>query len=236
MIIFPAIDILNGKCVRLSQGDFESKKVYAENPADMARTFERAGVKYLHLVDLDGAKAGKVINWKVVKDIADKTSLKIDFGGGIKTPADIEKLFQSRVDKVNLGSVAYNQPNRVKDWLKKYGSKRIILSADCKDEMLAVSGWQNQTSISIIEYIKDYAAAGLEYVTCTDISLDGMLGGPNIELYRKILTKIPSVKLIASGGIRSKEDLVELKALGCYGAIVGKAFYEGKISLKELKS
>lgn len=236
MIIIPAIDILNGKCVRLRQGDFDSQKVYAEKPLDMAKTFEKAGIEYLHLVDLDGARSGKVMNWKVVKSITENTSLKVDFGGGIKTPDDIERLFQMRVDKINLGSIAYNQPNKVKDWLQKYGSKKIILSADCKDEMLAVAGWQSQTSIAIINYIMEYALAGLEYVTCTDISKDGMLSGPNIVLYKKILTMVTSIKLIASGGISSKDDLNALASAGCYGAIVGKAFYEGKITIKELRS
>jgi phosphoribosylformimino-5-aminoimidazole carboxamide ribotide isomerase len=236
MIIFPAIDILNGQCVRLSQGDFESQKVYAKNPLTMAKTFEKAGIKYLHLVDLDGARAGKVVNWKAVRSITEGTSLKVDFGGGIKTPDDIEKLFQSRVETVNLGSIAFNQPNRVKDWLQKYGSKRIILSADCKDEMLAVAGWQNQTSVSIVDYIIEYAIAGLEYVTCTDISQDGMLQGPNLTLYKKILARVPNIKLIASGGVSSKNDLSTLAAIGCYGAIVGKAYYEGKIAIKELVS
>jgi phosphoribosylformimino-5-aminoimidazole carboxamide ribotide isomerase len=187
-------------------------------------------------VDLDGARAGKVVNWKAVTSITEGTSLKVDFGGGIKTPDDIEKLFQSRVEKVNLGRIAFNQPNRVKDWLQKYGSKRIILSADCKDEMLAVAGWQNQTSVSIVDYIIEYAIAGLEYVTCTDISQDGMLQGPNLTLYKKILARVPNIKLIASGGVSSKSDLSALAAIGCYGAIVGKAYYEGKIAIKELVS
>ena len=252
MIIFPAIDVLNGKCVRLSQGDFSKQKVYAENPLDMALTFEKAGIKNLHLVDLDGAKAGQVVNWDVVKSITSSTSLKVDFGGGNKTETDIEKLFQLGVTQVNLGSIAAKQPLLVKEWIKKYGNEKIILSADCKDEKLAVSGWQSQTSISVIDFIRDFVSAGLKHTTCTDISQDGMLSGPNVKLYQKIIKtlatnnpvrpgqpggeQLSTINLIASGGVSSKDDLKKLQQIGCYGCIVGKAYYEGRIQLNDLAS
>jgi phosphoribosylformimino-5-aminoimidazole carboxamide ribotide isomerase len=234
MIIVPAIDIINGKCVRLSQGDFTQQKIYSENPLEMACSFQDAGLKFLHLVDLDGAKEGHVKNWKIVEGIAGKTSLNVDFGGGIKTQEEISRLLELGVRQVNLGSIAFKEPARVKDWIEKFGSERIILSADSNDEKLAVAGWQSQTGVSVIDFIKDFVQAGLQYATCTDIAKDGMLAGPNVELYKRILNDIPSLRLIASGGVSSLQDLEFLKSSGCHGSIVGKAIYEGSISLKDL--
>ncbi len=233
MIIIPAIDIVNGKCVRLSQGDFAQQKIYSENPTNVARSFEDAGLDHLHLVDLDGAKEGKVKHWDIIESIASKTKLKIDFGGGIKTEEEIARLLGIGV-QVNLGSIAFQEPVKVKGWIRKFGAKRIILSADSNNELLAVSGWQNQTEVTVMDFIKDYVQSGLQYATCTDIAKDGMLAGPNVELYKKILSKIPSLKLIASGGLSSKNDLIELERIGCNGCIVGTAIYEGLISLKSL--
>jgi phosphoribosylformimino-5-aminoimidazole carboxamide ribotide isomerase len=234
MIIFPAIDIMNGKCVRLTQGDFATQKIYSENPADMALSFEHAGLKHLHLVDLDGAKKGSVQNWDVIKSITSQTKLKIDFGGGIKTESEIEKLLAFGVSQVNLGSIAYREPEQVKEWIKKFGGEKIILSADAQNEKLAVAGWQSETQLSVFDFIQDYSDAGIEYVTCTDISKDGMLAGPGLDLYKLIIQKNPTLKLIASGGVRSWNDVDELDLIGCYGAIIGKAIYEGKLLLNEI--
>jgi phosphoribosylformimino-5-aminoimidazole carboxamide ribotide isomerase len=234
MIIIPAIDIINGKCVRLSQGDFAQQKIYSENPLEMALSFQEAGLKHLHLVDLDGAKEGKVKNWDIVESITGKTKLNVDFGGGIKTEDEISRLIEMGVQQVNLGSIAFKEPEKVKGWIEKFGSERIILSADSNSEKLAVAGWQSQTQISVTDFIQDFVQAGLQYATCTDIAKDGMLAGPNIQLYKKILSQIPSLKLIASGGVSSLHDLELLKFAGCYGSIVGKAIYEGSVSLKDL--
>ncbi len=233
MIIIPAIDIMNGQCVRLSQGDFSKQKVYSKNPLDVARAFEEAGFKYLHVVDLDGAKAGKVVHWDLVESIAAKTNLKIDFGGGIKTEAEVNRIFEMDV-KVNLGSVAYQEQEMVKEWLNWFGNDRIILSADSKNEILAVAGWQNNTTLSVIDFIQEFVPWELQFVTCTDIAKDGMMAGPNVELYKKIINAVPTVKLIASGGARSIQDLELLKLAGCYGCVIGKALYEGSLSQKAL--
>jgi phosphoribosylformimino-5-aminoimidazole carboxamide ribotide isomerase len=234
MRIIPAIDIIDGKCVRLTQGDYAQKKIYNENPADVARSFEDAGIKYLHLVDLDGAKAGKVINWNVVEAITKATKLEVDFGGGIKTEEEIQGLFDRGIQQVNLGSIAVKEPQKVKTWIRKFGKKKIILSADVKDEMISINGWQENSAITINAFIKGYLAHGIEFVTCTDIATDGMLTGPNIELYKTLLLTFPQLHLIASGGVSSMEDLYELRRIGVDGVIVGKAIYEGKIQLEAL--
>jgi phosphoribosylformimino-5-aminoimidazole carboxamide ribotide isomerase len=234
MRIIPAIDIIDGKCVRLTQGDYAQKKVYNENPTDVARSFEDAGIKYLHLVDLDGAKAGKVVNWKVVEAITSATKLEVDFGGGIKTDEEIQGLFDRGIQQVNLGSIAVKEPQKVKVWIQKFGKKKIILSADVKDELIAINGWQESAAITINSFVKGYLAQGIEFVTCTDISTDGMLSGPNIELYKTLLLTFPQLQLIASGGVSSMEDLFELRRIGVDGVIVGKAIYEGRIQLDEL--
>ena len=234
MRIIPAIDIIDGKCVRLTQGDYAQKKIYNENPLEVAQEFENAGVKYLHLVDLDGAKAGKVVNWKVIESICKGTDLDVDFGGGIKTKEQIQQLFDSGVKQVNLGSIAVRDPEKVAGWIDKFSSEKIILSADVKDEMIAISGWQESASIPIVNFITDYVRSGIKYVTCTDISVDGMLTGPSIDLYKKILINFPQLNLIASGGVSCLEDLRELKQVGVSGVIVGKAIYEGRIKLEAL--
>ena len=234
MIIYPAIDIMDGKGVRLKQGDFSTQKVYAENPVEMAIAFQQAGLKNLHLVDLDGAKQGSVRNWEIVKNITRQTKLKVDFGGGIKTEHDIARLFDLGVNQINLGSIAFREPEIVKSWIKKFGSDKIILSADAQAEMLAVAGWQRQTQMTVFNFIQDYIDAGLNYVTVTDISKDGMLNGPGIDLYKKIISNTNDINLIASGGIRSWQDVKELQQIGCYGAIIGKAIYEGTINLTEI--
>lgn len=234
MRIIPAIDIIDGKCVRLTQGDYAQQKTYHENPLEVARSFEAAGLSYLHLVDLDGAKAGKVTNWRVVEDITSQTGLQVDFGGGIKTEAEIERLLALGVKQVNLGSIAIKAETLVAGWISKFGRDKIILSADVKDEQVAIHGWQQNANVMLMDFIATYLAHGIRYITCTDIQTDGMLSGPNTTLYRKILGTYPDVKLIASGGVSGLQDLVDLQTAGVDGVIIGKAIYEGKIQLNEL--
>ncbi|MDQ2657077.1 MAG: 1-(5-phosphoribosyl)-5-[(5-phosphoribosylamino)methylideneamino]imidazole-4-carboxamide isomerase [Bacteroidota bacterium] len=234
MRIIPAIDIIDGKCVRLTQGDYAKKKIYNEDPLAVAKTFEEAGLKYLHLVDLDGARAGKVINWQVIDSITSGTNLTVDFGGGIKTDDEIQKLFDAGVAQVNLGSIAVKQPKLVQSWIDRYGKARIILSADVKKEMIAIAGWSENSSINISDFIRQYIEAGIEHVTCTDISTDGMLQGPNVQLYSKLLQEFPTMKLTASGGVSGAGDLENLKRINVDGVIVGKAIYEGRLGLEEL--
>jgi len=234
MRIIPAIDIIDGKCVRLTQGDYAQKKIYNENPVEVAKEFENAGLKYLHLVDLDGAKVGKVVNWNVVESICKETGLDVDFGGGIKTEEQIERLFSYGIKQVNLGSIAVKDPKKVSDWIRLFGSEKIILSADVKNEMIAFSGWQESAAIPITTFLRDYVHNGIEYVACTDISTDGMLSGPNVDLYKNILLTFPQLQIIASGGVSCLEDLFELNQIGADGVIVGKAIYEGRIKLDEL--
>lgn len=234
MRIIPAIDIIDGKCVRLTQGDYNQKKVYSENPVDVAKSFQDAGLEYLHLVDLDGAKAGKVTNWKVIREICSNTALNVDFGGGVKTEEDVEKLFDEGIKQVTLGSIAVKDPDKVSRWIARFGTERIILGADVKDEKIAISGWLESADMHIISFLADYSAWGIEHVVCTDISTDGTLKGPNLLLYTKITEAFPEIKLIASGGIGSMEDLRDLEKINIEGVIIGKAIYEGKISLAEL--
>jgi len=234
MRIIPAIDIIDGKCVRLKQGDYLQKTVYNENPLDVAKSFEDAGLTHLHLVDLDGAKAGKVVSWDVVEQITSNTKLNVDFGGGIKTEDEIVRLLGLGVRQVNLGSIAVHEPLKITRWLTQFGADKIILSADVKNEMISINGWQDDALIHIVTFLKDYVHKGIEHVTCTDISTDGMLSGPNIELYEKVLLSFPQLHLIASGGVSCIEDVHELVRIGVDGIIVGKAIYEGKISLEEL--
>ena len=220
--------------MRLTQGDYSQKKVYNENPTDVAKAFEAAGLKYLHLIDLDGAKAGKVTNWKVIEDITSNTGLTVDFGGGIKTEEEVSRLFEYGVAQVNIGSMAVTNPDTIAEWIEKFGSEKIILSADVKSEKIAISGWQENSSIEITDFLKDYVRKGIDYVTCTDISTDGMLTGPNIDLYKKILLSFPQLNIIASGGVSNLDDLYELNQIGVDGVIIGKAIYEGRIRLDEL--
>lgn len=234
MKIIPAIDIINGQCVRLTQGDYTQQKTYNSDPLAVARNFEDAGLKYLHLVDLDGAKGGRIINYKVLEAITSHTSLIVDFGGGIKTDADIALAFDCGAQQVTVGSIAVKDPEKVRQWLEKYGPEKIILGADCKDRKIAVSGWQEASRLDVIEFIKDYQQKGIIDVVCTDISKDGMLAGPSFELYKEIIAGT-NINLTASGGVTTVNDIIALQAMGCTGTIIGKAIYEGTITLKQLK-
>ena len=233
--IIPAIDIIDAKCVRLSQGDYAQKKVYNENPLEVAKEFEDNGIKRLHLVDLDGAKSSRIVNYKVLETIATHTNLTIDFGGGLKTDDDLRIAFESGASMVTGGSIAVKNREMFLSWLKKYGSEKIILGADAKNEQIAVSGWQEGTSLNLFDFLKDYVAEGVSKIICTDISKDGMLQGANVDLYVKIKKQFPDLYVIASGGISSIDDILNLNEQGIDGVITGKAIYEGKISLKELK-
>ena len=235
MRIIPAIDIIDGKCVRLSQGDYNTTKIYNENPLEVAKQFQDHGIKYLHLVDLDGAKSKHIVNYKVLERIASATDLKIDFGGGLKSDKDLEIAFNSGATQITGGSIAVKDRETFLSWLEKYGSKKIILGADAKDEKVAVSGWLEDSKEDLLPFIKSYRENGIQYVICTDIAKDGMLEGPSFELYQKILEEIPDLKLIASGGIAEFGDLPRLQEMGCEGAILGKAIYENRISLKQLE-
>jgi phosphoribosylformimino-5-aminoimidazole carboxamide ribotide isomerase len=234
--IIPAIDLIDGKCVRLSQGDYAQKIIYNEQPLEVAKMFEEIGIKRLHLVDLDGAKKGAVVNQKVLETIASKTNLTIDFGGGIKTDESIQSVFDAGAHMATLGSIAVKNKSLFFSWIKKYGANKIMLGADVKDEKIAVGGWLESTDISIIDFIQENLSNGIENIFCTDISKDGLLQGPGIDLYKKIINHFTSIQLIASGGVSSINDLNELKAIGCSGVIVGKAIYERRITIKELKS
>ena len=235
MRIIPAIDIIEGKCVRLTRGDYNTKKIYYESPLEVAKMFEDAGIQYLHLVDLDGAKSNCIVNHVILEKIATQTKLIIDFGGGIKREPDVIKAFDSGANQITVGSLALNEPLLFIDWVKKYGSNKIILGADCNNRKIATNGWLKKSEIDVIEYIENYAKKGLEYVISTDVEKDGMLQGASVELYQEILSKT-KIKLIASGGVNNSSDLLLLKEIGCEGAIIGKAIYEGKITLKELSS
>lgn len=232
--IIPAIDLIDGKCVRLTQGDYNQKKVYNENPLEVAKSFEDAGIRKLHLVDLDGAKAKRIVNWKVLEQISSNTNLKIDFGGGLRSDEDLQIAFTSGANQVTGGSVAVKSPEVFRKWLHKYGSDRIILGSDAKAGKIAINGWQESTSHSLMDFLQDYVIEGVKYTICTDIEKDGMEQGPSFELYQEILEKLPTLRLIASGGVTSIDDLQRLREIGLHGAIVGKAIYEGKISLKDL--
>lgn len=234
MQIIPAIDLIGGKCVRLSQGDYSSKKEYHDDPLEMAKRFESAGIRRLHLVDLDGAKAKKIVNGEVLQRISAETSLHVDFGGGIQSDGEIEKAFALGARQVTGGSIAVKNAPLFEAWIIRYGSDKIILGADAKDRKIAVGGWEETTTVDLIPFIKNYAAKGIGYVICTDVAKDGLLQGPAIELYQDILKEVPGVKLIASGGVSSVKDLEELEKAGVYGAIVGKAYYEGRVTLEEL--
>ena len=234
MHIIPAIDLIGGKCVRLSQGDYSSKKEYHDDPLEMAKRFEGAGIQRLHLVDLDGAKAKKIVNGAVLERIASETGLQVDFGGGIQADEEIEKAFALGAKQVTGGSIAVKNPGLFEAWLSLYGSDRIILGADAKNKKIAVGGWEETTSVDLIPFVKSYFEKGIRYVICTDVAKDGLLQGPSVELYREILQEIPGLKLIASGGVSSVKDLEDLEKAGVYGTIVGKAYYEGKVTLEEL--
>ncbi len=235
MKIIPAIDIIDGKCVRLTQGDFGQMKIYREDPLDVALEFQHADLEYLHLVDLDGAKKGKVVNWNIVEEIQGKTALTVDFGGGVSEDDEVEYLLELGINQINVGSLAIKQPEKFTSWLKKYGTENFILSADVRNESVMINGWLESANYRVLDLADQFIKDGLTYLTCTDIGSDGMLKGPNFELYKKIKERFPGLKVNASGGITSVKDLVTLKELGVHGAIIGKAIYEGRISLKQLK-
>jgi phosphoribosylformimino-5-aminoimidazole carboxamide ribotide isomerase len=230
----PAIDIIDGKCVRLTKGDYNQKKVYNENPLEVAMMFEDAGITRLHLVDLDGAKAGVVKNWKVLENIAGKTKLVVDFGGGIKSVEDVHVVFDSGAALATVGSMAVKDAALFEMLLMMFGAKKFLLGADVKDEKIAIHGWLEQTEIGILDFLTDYKTKGVQQFFCTDIAKDGMMLGPSTELYQKILENNKGIQLIASGGIRHMEDVEQMKAIGMSGAIIGKAIYEGKIDLADL--
>jgi phosphoribosylformimino-5-aminoimidazole carboxamide ribotide isomerase len=256
MRIIPAIDIIDGKCVRLTKGDYNTKKIYNENPIEVAKQFEDAGIEYLHVVDLDGAKASKIINYKVLEAITSKTNLKVDFGGGLKSDADLEIAFNSGANQITGGSIAVKNPTIFEKWISTFGAEKIILGADFYPDnsggKIATNGWQEESSLALIPFIKAYQEKAIEYVICTDISKDGMLQGPSFDTYSKILEEchvelvetseeklqqphFNKIKLIASGGISTFEELPKLAEIGCEGVIIGKAIYENKISLKQLE-
>lgn len=239
MRIIPAIDIIDGKCVRLTKGDYNTKKIYNENPLEVAKEFEAAGIEFLHVVDLDGAKASQIINYKVLEQIASKTSLKIDFGGGLKSNKDLEIAFNSGANQITGGSIAVKNSDIFESWIAKYGAHKIILGADFYPDnaggKIATNGWQEESTLELIPFIKGYQNKGIQYVICTDISKDGMLQGPSFEVYKEIINEVKNVKLIASGGISTFDELPRLAENGCEGVIIGKAIYEKKISLKQLE-
>ena len=239
MRIIPAIDIIDGKCVRLTKGDYNTKKIYNENPLEVAKEFEAAGIEFLHVVDLDGAKASQIINYKVLEQIASKTNLKIDFGGGLKSNKDLEIAFNSGANQITGGSIAVKNSDIFESWIAKYGAQKIILGADFYPDTtggkIATNGWQEESTLELIPFIKGYQNKGIQYVICTDISKDGMLQGPSFEVYKEIITVVKNVKLIASGGISTFDELPRLAENGCEGVIIGKAIYEKKIGLKQLE-
>ncbi len=239
MRIIPAIDIIDGKCVRLSKGDYSTKKIYNENPLEVALEFEDHGIEYLHLVDLDGAKSHHIVNHKILESIATKTGLKIDFGGGLKSDKDLEIAFESGASQITGGSIAVKNPEIFDSWINKFGNEKIILGADAHNEKIAISGWLEESKEDLIPFIQQYAERGIKYVICTDISRDGMLQGPAFELYERILRETSEngsvINLIASGGISTFDELPQLAEIGCEGVIIGKAIYEGRIGLNELK-
>ena len=247
MRIIPAIDIIDGKCVRLSKGDYNTKIIYNENPLEVAKEFEAHGIQYLHLVDLDGAKSSQIVNHKILEQIASQTKLKIDFGGGLKSDNDLRIAFESGANQITGGSIAVKNPNIFTEWISKYGANKIILGADANNEKVAISGWLEDSNEDLIPFIQNYQEKGIQYVICTDIAKDGMLEGPSFDLYAKILNNCnpdlssraqsrENIKLIASGGISTFDELPKLAELGCEGTIIGKAIYENRITLKQLEN
>lgn len=233
--IIPAIDLIEGKCVRLTQGDYGQKTIYNENPLEVAMQFQDAGLKRLHLVDLDGAKAKKVVNWKVLEKIASKTSLHVDFGGGVQSDEDLKAVFDSGAKQATGGSIAVKNPEVFLNWLSVYGGEKIILGADAKKEKVAVSGWEEGTAIWVYDFVEEYVAKGVKYTISTDVAKDGLLQGPSFDLYKNLQDKCPELKIIASGGISGLEDVEKLAEMNIYGVIIGKAIYENRIKLSELQ-
>lgn len=234
--LVPAIDIIDGKCVRLSQGDYKQKTIYSAQPEEMAKIFEGSGVKRLHVVDLDGAKSKHIVNYKVLERIATQTSLVIDFGGGLKSDEDLRIAFESGASMVTGGSIAVKEPETFLSWIKRYGADKIILGADAKDKKIAVSGWQEDSDLELIEFVKGYLSLGVKKCITTDISKDGMLKGPSIELYKEMLEKLPDLYIIASGGVSSMSDIEALECASIPAVIFGKAFYEGRITIKDIEN
>ena len=232
--IIPAIDLIEGKCVRLEEGDYERKKIYNEDPIEVALSFQDHGIRDLHLVDLDGAKAGQLINWKVLERICNQTNLHVDVGGGIKSDEDLHIAFESGAEQVNIGSLAVKEPEIMAKWIAQYSGEKILLSADSRDRKIAIHGWQNVTDIELFAYLDDYMKQGISTAVCTDIARDGMLSGPAFELYEEISRELPGLELVASGGVSSVDDVEKLIEMELHGIIIGKAIYEGRISLKQL--
>lgn len=232
--LIPAIDIIDGKCVRLSQGDYNTRKVYNENPLEVAKEFEANGIRRLHVVDLDGAKSSHVVNYRVLDMIASRTSLIIDFGGGIKTDEDLLIAFENGAQMVTLGSIAVKKPDLFKKWLQQYGSEKIILGADVKDNHISINGWKEESQQELIPFLTDYTNEGVRKVLCTDISRDGMLQGPSIELYKQMMKEFPEMHLIASGGVSCLQDIIDLDEARIPAVVFGKALYEGRITMKDL--
>jgi phosphoribosylformimino-5-aminoimidazole carboxamide ribotide isomerase len=235
MYIIPAIDIIDGKCVRLTQGDYDQKKIYNEKPLEVAKEFEDAGLTRLHLVDLDGAKAKKIINWKVLEALASKTRLHIDFGGGVQSEEDIRVAFECGAKQITGGSVAVKQPDLFESWLSQYGGDKIILGADAKNEKIAVSGWEEGTKLWVYDFVEEYVAKGVKYIISTDVAKDGLLQGPSFDLYRNLQDRCPDLNIVASGGVSNLDDIYKLADMNLYGVIVGKAIYEGRVSLDDLR-
>lgn len=236
MQIIPAIDLIDGKCVRLTEGDYAQKKIYNEDPLEVAKAFEGIGLMRLHLVDLDGAKAGEVVNWKVLEKIANQTALQIDFGGGIKKEATLKTVFDTGASYATIGSLAVKSRAVFEEWIERFGAEVFMLGADVFEEKIAIGGWIEKTNIDVFEFMQSYINKGISQLFCTDIQKDGKLEGPSTNLYKKIIAQFPALHLIASGGVSNIEDLRILREIGCSGAIVGKAIYENRITLKELAS
>ena len=234
MEIVPAIDIIDGKCVRLSKGDYNAQKTYSDSPLDVAMRFQDAGIRRLHLVDLDGARSKHIVNYPVLEAITTHTDLTVDFGGGIKTTSDLETALGCGAAMVTVGSTAVTDPDLMTKWIEDFGQEHIILGADARDGKISVNGWKEDSVLTLSDFIRDYIKKGITQVLCTDINRDGMLQGPAVELYRSLLKEFPGIKLIASGGVSSVQDLIDLKEAGLPAAIVGKAYYEGRITLEQL--
>ena len=233
--LIPAIDIIDGKCVRLSQGDYNTQKVYNESPLEVAKEFEANGIRRLHVVDLDGAKSSHIVNYKVLDQLAGHTSLTIDFGGGIKTDADLTIAFEYGAQMGTLGSIAVKNPDLFKSWLHKFGAEKIILGADVNDNRISVNGWKEESQQELLPFLDGYTQEGIRKVLCTDISRDGMLQGPSIDLYKQIMAQFPDMHLIASGGVSGLDDIIRLDEAGIPAVVFGKALYEGRITLNDLK-
>jgi len=232
--IIPSIDLVDGKCVRLTQGNFDEKKIYDSDPVAVAKRFAEAGIERLHLVDLDGAKAGKVINHQILERISAETKLKIDFGGGIKSDDDIQKVFDCGANQVTAGTIAVQNPKLVLSWIQKFGKDKIILGADVLNGIVRINGWVNPSEIKLFDFITNYQWHGIRYVLCTDIEKDGMMKGSSVDLYKSIIKQFPEMRVIASGGVSSIEEIKQLNKIGCYGVVIGKAIYENLISLEDL--